>query len=87
MGDKLRWETSTPVVPDYVSIKESLYFSWSLPISTLITGAENKTLLQEKIDLAREFTQISEEEKERIFEKVSPAPDKDKVEYYKNVNA
>jgi len=85
IGDELRWETDTPVVPAYISVKEALYFSWSLPVSVLITGAENKDLLLEKIELAREFTKITEEEKERIFDKVSPAPDMEKVEYYKNI--
>lgn len=85
IADELRWETETPVVPDYISLKEALYFSWSLPVSVLITGAENKTLLQEKINLARDFTKLSEEEREQIFAKVSPAPDKDQVEYYKDL--
>ena len=85
IADELRWETETPVVPDYVSLKEALYFSWSLPVSVLITGAENKDLLLEKIELAREFTKITEEEKDMIFEKVSPVPEKDQVEYYKNI--
>ena len=85
IGDEVRWETDTPVIPGYLSVEEALNFSWSLPVSVLITGAENKALLQEKIELARAFTKITEEEKERIFEKVSPAPDKDKVEYYKNI--
>jgi len=85
IAGELRWETESPVVPDYVSLKEALYFSWSMPVSVLITGAENKALLQEKIDLAREFTKFSEEEREEIFAKVSPAPDKDQVEYYKNI--
>jgi aryl-alcohol dehydrogenase-like predicted oxidoreductase len=85
IGDELRWETDTPVVPDYISIKEALYFSWSLPVSVLITGAENKALLLEKIELARNFSRITEEEKEDIFDKVSPAPNREKVEYYKNI--
>ena len=85
IADRLSWETETPVVPDYISLKEALYFTWSLPVSVLITGAENKTLLQEKIDLAREFTKLSEDERDQIFEKVNPAPDKDQVEYYKNI--
>ena len=85
ISDEVRWETENPVVPGYLSLKEALYFSWSLPVSVLITGAENKELLQEKIELARDFTKLSEEERELIFEKVSPVPDKDQVEYYKNI--
>ncbi|MEZ5071233.1 MAG: aldo/keto reductase [Bacteroidales bacterium] len=83
-GDVI-WETGTPVVPNYLSVREALYFSWSLPVSVLITGAENKDLLQEKIELARNFTRITEAERDGIFEKVVPAPDREKVEYYKNV--
>lgn len=83
-GD-LIWETDSPVVPNYATVKEALCFCWSLPVSVLITGAENKDHLVEKMELAREFTKITEEERERIFDKVNPAPDRDKVEYYKNV--
>jgi aryl-alcohol dehydrogenase-like predicted oxidoreductase len=85
IADQLRWETENPVVPGYISLKEALYFSWSLPISVLITGAENKTLLQEKIELANYFTKLSEQEREQIFDKLSPAPDMEQVEYYKNI--
>lgn len=87
IGDQLRWETETPVIPNYVSVKEALFFSWSLPVSVLITGAENKDLLLEKMKLAREFTRLSEEEKELILEKASGAPDRDKVEYYKSIES
>ena len=87
IAGELRWETGKPVIPDYVSIKEALFFSWSLPVSVLITGAENKDLLLEKIQMAKEFTKITEAEKERIYDKVLPAPERDKVEYYKNVEA
>jgi len=85
ISDELRWETETPVVPGYISVKEALYFSWSLPVSVLITGAENKDLILEKIELARDFTKLTEEQKELIFDKVSPAPERDKVEYYKDI--
>jgi len=85
IGEEVRWETETPVVPGYLSVKEAIYFSWSLPVSVLITGAENKSLLQEKIEMAREFVKLTEEEKEQILDKASGAPDRDQVEYYKNV--
>jgi aryl-alcohol dehydrogenase-like predicted oxidoreductase len=85
IAGELIWEADKPVVPNYVSIREALFFSWTLPVSVLITGAENKELLLEKIKLAREFTKITEAEKEQIYDKVLPAPDRDKVEYYKNV--
>jgi hypothetical protein len=84
--DRIRWETDTPVIPGHISLREALYFSWSLPISVLITGAENKELMSEKITIAREFIKLSEEEKDGILDKASRAPDRDKIEYYKNIN-
>ena len=83
--DRIRWETDTPVVPGHISLREALYFSWSLPVSVLITGAENKELMMEKIGLAREFVRQSAEEKDQVLEKVSQAPDREKVEYYKRI--
>jgi aryl-alcohol dehydrogenase-like predicted oxidoreductase len=83
--EKIRWETETPVIPGHISLKEALYFSWSLPISVLITGAENKDLLSEKIAMARDFVKLSAGEKDLILEKASQTPDRDKVEYYKNI--
>lgn len=85
MHENVRWETGQPVVPDHVSVREALYFTWSLPVSVLITGAENKTLLQEKIDLARGFVKLSETAREEILQKAVKAPDREKVEYYKKV--
>jgi aryl-alcohol dehydrogenase-like predicted oxidoreductase len=86
-GERIRWETETPVIPAHISIREALYFSWSLPISVLITGAENKDMLQEKIDLARGFVKLSDDERDQILDKASKAPDRDKVEYYKKIEA
>lgn len=86
MGGRVRWETDTPVIPDHASIRDALYFSWSMPISVLITGAENRTMLEEKIGLAKDFTALNEEERKAIIDKAAMAPDLEKVEYYKKVN-
>lgn len=85
MNGRVRWETGTPVIPDHASIRDALYFSWSLPISTLITGAENKTLLEEKIRLANDYVKLNEDERNAILERAAMAPDLEKVEYYKQV--
>jgi len=81
--DNLKWSTKTPLVPNYINIKDALHFAWSLPISVLITGAENKDLLLEKIDLAKEFASLTKEQKELIIDKSVKAPDKIQIEYYK----
>ncbi len=56
--------------PNDISLKEALCFVWSLPVSVLITGAENKELVREKIDLANNFTKLSEDERNMLSAKL-----------------
>jgi hypothetical protein len=41
-----RWDARptgvSPLVPNRISVKEAIHFVWSLPVSTLITGAETQ---------------------------------------------
>ena len=69
--DAVQWETDTPIVPDRVSIREALYFVWSLPASVLVTGAENAVLMREKIALARQFEVLSEDDRQKLIDKVT----------------
>lgn len=83
MLDKVRWESNNPLIPGQISVKEALYFVWSLPVSVLITGAENTTLIKEKIKLAKSFVKLTEEERLNILERAGNAEIPEKVEYYK----
>jgi hypothetical protein len=65
-----------------LNIQEALYFVWSLPVSTLITGAESLQQLHEKTGLARSFKALSADERQRIVQRVSDLAGK-AVEYYK----
>ena len=85
MNGKTSWETSDPVVPDRVSIAEALNFSWSLPVSVLITGAENAEMLKEKIDMAKKFEDMNEESRMALIAKVRDLAAGKQVEYYKQV--
>lgn len=71
------------VVPNRLSIKEALYFVWSLPVSVLITGPDDADMLREKIALARSFTNMSEEERAALIEKVADIAATGEVEDYK----
>lgn len=84
--DDLQWETPDPIVPNRLSIKEALYFVWSLPVSVLITGAENERFIKEKIELAKGFTSFSESERSQLISKVADLAEIGKVEYYKNIS-
>jgi len=83
-SDGIEEKSNVPLIPDYISIKEALYFVWSLPVSVLITGADKMEYLEEKIELAENFATYSDAERlellNRVFEKAS-----NKIEYYKKV--
>ena len=82
--EEIQWESDDPIVPTYISIREALNFVWSLPVSVLITGAENQAFLQEKIDLAKDFVSISEVDRYALMDKVVEKAG-NTIEYYKKV--
>lgn len=84
--DAVQWETDNPVIPNRMSVKDALSFVWSLPVSVLITGAENADFVMEKISLAKQFTALNEQQRNVLIEKVSDLAEEGKVEYFKQVS-
>lgn len=70
------------IVPDRVSLAEAINFAWSLPISVLITGADNPAQMQEKINLASSFTTMDEQQRQALIDKVADLAG-NTVEFYK----
>ena len=85
--EQANWTTDDPIIPNYLSIKEAMYFVWSLPVTVLISGNENATFVREKIALARSFTKLTEEHKLSIIDKVRNIALTGKVEYFKKKEA
>lgn len=81
------WTSDDPLIPNYLSIKEAMHFVWSLPVSVLISGNENATFMREKIALARSFSDLSEEKKLALIDKVKALALSGNIEYYKNEEA
>lgn len=81
------WATDDPVIPNYLSIKEAMYFVWSLPVTVLISGNENATMMREKIELARHFSKLSQEQRTALVEKVKDIALTGTVEYFKKKEA
>jgi aryl-alcohol dehydrogenase-like predicted oxidoreductase len=79
------WESEDPVIPARLALKDVLNFAWSLPVSVLITGAENRSLIEEKITMAKDFSKLSESQRMDLIDKVEDISEKGEVEYYKNV--
>ena len=86
VNEKVVWESENPVVPGQISIRDALHFAWSLPVSVLITGAENAKLLKGKIKLAKKFTEISETDRLALLDRLATFAAEGKVEYYKKIS-
>ncbi|MFA5327969.1 MAG: aldo/keto reductase [Prolixibacteraceae bacterium] len=86
-NEQAGWTTDDPLIPNYLSIKEAMYYVWSMPVSVLISGNENATFMREKIALARSFSKLPEEEKTALTEKVKQIALTGKVEYFKKKEA
>ncbi len=85
--EQAAWTSEDPLVPNYLSIKEAMYFVWSMPVTVLISGNENATFMREKIALARSFSKFSDEQKKARINKVKHNALEGKVEYYKKKEA
>ena len=85
-ANDVQWETDNPVIPNRLSIEEVLYFVWSLPVSVLITGAENEQFIKEKIKLAKGFSSFDEAQRNKLINKVADLAEPGKIEYYKRIS-
>lgn len=83
---KVSWTTETPIIPDIISLDECFSYVLSLPVTVLISGAESPDLVQEKADLVRNYTSLSEADRAALVKKVAGFADNGDTEFYKNRN-
>jgi len=57
---------------EIISMKEAMSYTLSLPVSTIIIGIKDIAQLEENIQIAQEFVQLSAEDMLAIEEKVEP---------------
>ena len=70
-------------VVDYITVKEAIHFSLSMPVSVLVTGPDNSAMMKEKLDYAKSFNGMDEETAQKLIAKVAKFANT-KVEYYKS---
>jgi hypothetical protein len=58
--------------PGTLSLREAMYFSLSLPVSTVIIGCDSVSQLEENVQLAREFIPFSESQMTALAERAQP---------------
>lgn len=81
-GRKARPLAPPRPIPDRVGVGEALAFVWSLPVSVIITGADEPAQLSEKIALARDFKKLDARARDALIAKVADLAGR-RVEWYK----
>ena len=58
--------------PGTLQMREAMYYTLSLPVSTVIIGCDSVAQLEENVQLARAFTPLSESQMAAIVQKTEP---------------
>lgn len=58
--------------PGTLKMREAMYYSLSLPVSTVIIGCDSVQQLEENVQLAREFTPFSQQQLASLTERAEP---------------
>ena len=58
--------------PGTLDMREALYYTLSLPVSTVVVGCDDVRQLEENVRLAREFTPLSQAQLAELTEKTRP---------------
>ncbi|HVZ16489.1 MAG TPA: aldo/keto reductase [Terriglobales bacterium] len=58
--------------PGTLKMKEAMYYSLSLPVSTVIIGCDSIPQLEENVQLAREFTPLNQTQMAALSERAEP---------------
>jgi aryl-alcohol dehydrogenase-like predicted oxidoreductase len=77
MGDPFILKSNT------VSAVECLHYSMSLPTDVVITGIDSMKILQQNLDVLRNFKKLDEKQLASLLEKTAPVANAGKFELYK----
>jgi aryl-alcohol dehydrogenase-like predicted oxidoreductase len=70
---KHMWEGMVPApTAGTLNMRQAMYYSLSLPVSTVIIGCDSIAQLEENVQLAREFTPLSQQQMAALTEKARP---------------
>ncbi len=71
---KKSWEGMTiqTTSPGTLTMREAMYYTLSRPVSTVIVGCDTIAQLEENVQLAREFTPLSDAQMAAVVEKAAP---------------
>src|SRR5208282_4080773 len=70
---KHSWEGMVAAkTPGTLQMREAIYYTLSLPVSTVIIGCDSVAQLEENVHLSREFTPLSDKQVTELVERAEP---------------
>jgi predicted aldo/keto reductase-like oxidoreductase len=71
---KHSWEGMTVQAtgPGTINMREAMYYTLSRPVSTVIVGCDSIAQLEENVQLAREFTPLSDNQADALVKRAEP---------------
>jgi hypothetical protein len=70
---KHMWEGMVPApTAGTLDMRQAMYYSLSLPVSTVIIGCDSIAQLEQNVQLAREFTPLNQQQMAALTEKAGP---------------
>jgi hypothetical protein len=58
--------------PGTIDMRQAMYYSLSLPVSTVIIGCDSVAQLEHNVQLAREFTPFNQQQMLALTQKAEP---------------
>jgi predicted aldo/keto reductase-like oxidoreductase len=70
---KHMWEGMVPApTPGTITMREAMYYTLSRPVSTVIIGCDNIAQLEQNVQLARDFTPLTDKQQSELVAKAEP---------------
>lgn len=78
------YATNDPIIPNYLSVEEALWYVLSQPVTCLVSGNDKLEYLEENLEIFRRFEGMSADEQARIVAKVAKFADDEKLVPYRH---
>ncbi|NND07639.1 MAG: aldo/keto reductase [Saprospiraceae bacterium] len=82
-GNEYGWETDDPIIPNYLTLEDVIWFNLSQPITSMVCGTESVEHLDRNIEAVNRFAKLSMDDQEKIVKKLLKFVKTERLEYYR----
>lgn len=78
-----RWKTDDPIIPNYLSLEEVIWFNLSQPITSMVCGTDRLEQVDKNIKAVKKFAKLSRRDQEELANKIAKFSVTKGLEYYR----